>query len=60
MHTLFYFSFIQSNDDRLLYKTDTDILLNDKNDQVKSRVKQIQAILRQKKLTEDGQEKKKR
>ena len=59
MHTLFYFSFILSNDDRSLYKTDTDILLNDKNDKVKSRVQQIQAILRKKKLTEDRQEKKK-
>ena len=51
----FYFLFIQSNDDRSLYKTDIDILLHDKNDKVKSQVKQIQAILRKKKLTEDGQ-----
>ena len=56
----FYFSFIQSNDDRSLYKTDTVILLNDKNDKVKSRVTQIQAILRKKKLTEDGQKRKDR
>ena len=54
-YALFYFLFIQSNDNRSLYKTDIDILLNDKNDKVKSRVKQIQAILRKKKLTEDGQ-----
>ena len=37
---------------------DIDILLNDKNDKVKSRVKQIQAILRKKKLTEDRQKRK--
>ena len=55
-----YFSFIQSNDDRLLYKTDIDILLNDKNNKVKSWVKQIQAILRKKKLTEDGEKRKDR
>ena len=55
-----FFYFIQSNDDRSLYKTDTDILLNNKNDKVKLRVKQIQAILRKKKLTEDGQKRKDR
>ena len=60
MHTLFYFSFIKSNDDRSLYKTDNDILLNDKIDKVKSRVKQIQTFLRKKKLTEDGQKRKDR
>ena len=59
-YALFYFSFIKSNDDGSLYKTDIDILLNDKNDKVKSRVKQIQAILRKKKLTEDGQKRKDR
>ena len=55
-----YFSLIQSNDDRLLYKTDIDILLNDKNNKVKSWVKQIQAVLRKKKLTEDGEKRKDR
>ena len=55
-----FFYFIQSNDDRSLYKTDTDILLNNKNDKVKLRVKQIQAILRKKKLTEGGQKRKDR
>ena len=54
-YTPFYFLFIQSNDDRSLYKTDIDILLNDKNDKVKPQNKQIQAILRKKKLTADGQ-----
>ena len=53
----FYFSFTKSNDDGSLYKTDIDILLNDKNDKVKSRVKQIQAILRKKKLRMDRKEK---
>ena len=59
-YALFYFLFIQSTDDRSLYKMDVDILLNGKNDKVKSRVKQIQAILRKKKLTEDGQKRKDR
>ena len=56
----FYFSFTKSTDDGSLYKTNIDILLNDKNDKVKSRVKQVQAILRKKKLTEDGQKRKNR
>ena len=59
-YALFYFSFTKSNDDGSLYKTDIDILLNDRNDKVKSRVKQIQSILRKKKLTEDGQKRKDR
>ena len=53
-YALFSFSFIQSNDDRSIYKTDVDILLNGKKDKVKSRVKQIQGIPRKKKLTEGG------
>ena len=56
-YALFYFLFIQSTDDRSLYKMDVDILLNGKNDKVKSRVKQIQAILRKKKLRMDRKEK---